>query len=106
MAWSPDQELVVFSTGTGNLLLMTHQLDPSGDTEHELVPVTETPMCSTEFGEGSLVLSAFVTDELGTVAGSRRKLCRRKRASVCVILLSSYLPYMQYDSAVESLPLI
>ena len=59
MAWSPDQELVVFSTGTGSLLLMTHQLDPSGDTEHELVPVTETLMCPSEFGEGELWSSVF-----------------------------------------------
>ena len=52
MAWSPDQELVVFSTGTSSLLLMTHQLDPSGATEHELIPVIEIPMASVEFGEG------------------------------------------------------
>ena len=52
MAWSPDQELVVFCTGTSSLLLMTHQLDPSGATEHELIPVTEVAMASVEFGEG------------------------------------------------------
>ena len=52
MAWSPDQGLVVFCTGKGTLLLMTHQLDPSGDTEHELVPVTEVPISQSEFGEG------------------------------------------------------
>ena len=57
MAWSPDQELVVFSTGTSSLLLMTHQLDTSGATEHELIPVIEIPMSSVEFGEGcSLVV--------------------------------------------------
>ena len=52
MTWSPDQELAVFSTGTGSLLLMTRQLDPSGDTDSDLVPVTEVPMCPTEFGRG------------------------------------------------------
>lgn len=54
MAWSPDQELVVFSTRTGTLLLMTHQLDLSGDAGgHELVPVTETPISPTDIGEGT-----------------------------------------------------
>ena len=53
MAWSPDQELVVFSTGSGSLLLMTRQLDLSGDANsQELVPVTEFPMCPAEFGQG------------------------------------------------------
>lgn len=54
MAWSPDQELVMFGTGTGSLLLMTHQLDLSGDTDHELVPVTEVSMTPSEFGKGGL----------------------------------------------------
>lgn len=53
MAWSPDQELVVFSTRTGTLLLMTHQLDLSGESlGHELVPVTETPISPADIGEG------------------------------------------------------
>ena len=56
MAWSPDQELVVFSTGTGSLLLMTRQLDPSGDVDsQELVPVTEVQMCPAQFGQGVCV---------------------------------------------------
>ena len=56
MAWSPDQELVVFSTGTGSLLLMTRQLDPSGDVDRqELVPVTEVQMCPAQFGQGVCV---------------------------------------------------
>jgi elongator complex protein 1 len=55
MTWSPDQELAVFSTGTGSLLLMTHTLDPSGDSGSELVPVTEVSMCPAEFGQAEPV---------------------------------------------------
>ena len=55
MTWSPDQELAVFSTATGSLLLMTHTLDPSGDSGSDLVPVTEVPMCPAEFGQGQFV---------------------------------------------------
>ena len=42
MAWSPDQDLVVFVTGEQKLLLMTREFDP----------VTEVAMCPEEFGEG------------------------------------------------------
>ncbi|CAI8000184.1 Elongator complex protein 1 [Geodia barretti] len=55
MTWSPDQELAVFSTATGSLLLMTHTLDPSGDSGSDLVPVTEVPMCPAEFGRAEPV---------------------------------------------------
>ena len=60
MAWSPDQELVVFSTRTGTLLLMTHQLDLSGDAGgHELIPVTETPISPADIGEGTRLTASF-----------------------------------------------
>ena len=42
MSWSPDQDLVVMVTGTGNLLLMTREFDP----------LTEVPINSEDFGEG------------------------------------------------------
>lgn len=42
MAWSPDQDLVVFVTRDQKLLLMTREFDP----------VTEVAMCPEEFGEG------------------------------------------------------
>ena len=42
MAWSPDQDLVLFVTGEQKLLLMTREFDP----------VTEVAMFPKEFGEG------------------------------------------------------
>ncbi|KAL5482011.1 hypothetical protein EMCRGX_G022290 [Ephydatia muelleri] len=45
MAWSPDQDLVVFVTGEQKLLLMTREFDP----------VTEVAMCPEEFGEAAPV---------------------------------------------------
>ena len=54
MAWSPDQELVVFTTAASSLLLMTHTLVDPASQSSDLVPVTEVPMCPSEFGQGRL----------------------------------------------------
>ncbi|KAK7115940.1 elongator complex protein 1-like [Littorina saxatilis] len=45
MQWSPDQELLVLTTGAETLLLMTREFDP----------ITEIPMHSTDFGEEEFV---------------------------------------------------
>ena len=42
MSWSPEQDVVVFTTGEENLLLMTREFDP----------ITETSIHPEEFGEG------------------------------------------------------
>jgi elongator complex protein 1 len=41
MAWSPDQEVVLFTSGTGKIVLMNKEFDP----------IIEVNMHSTEFGE-------------------------------------------------------
>ena len=54
MAWSPDQDLVVFVTRDQKLLLMTREFDP----------VTEVAMCPEEFGEGKDQLRSSSTLKL------------------------------------------
>lgn len=43
MAWSPDQEVVVFATGLDKLILMNKEFDP----------IMETALHTTEAGEGT-----------------------------------------------------
>jgi elongator complex protein 1 len=45
MAWSPDQEVVLFTSGTGKIVLMNKEFDP----------IIEVNMHSTEFGESKPV---------------------------------------------------
>ena len=45
MSWSPDLELVVFATGTDNLVIMNK----------EFTPILETSMHPDTFGEGLLL---------------------------------------------------
>lgn len=45
MTWSPDQELLVLTTGANTVILMTREFDP----------ITEMPLHSDEFGEGELM---------------------------------------------------
>lgn len=43
MSWSPDQEVVVLTTGLHNLILMNKDFDP----------IVETALQTTEAGEGN-----------------------------------------------------
>ena len=50
MVWSPDQELVLFTSGTGKLVLMNKEFDP----------IIEKDMHPLEFGECKLLYIKFL----------------------------------------------
>lgn len=49
MAWSPDQEVVVFASGLNKLILMNKEFDP----------IMETAMHTVEVGEGTSFICVF-----------------------------------------------
>ncbi|KAK7492537.1 hypothetical protein BaRGS_00016203 [Batillaria attramentaria] len=71
MAWSPDQELLVLTTGAATVIIMTREFDP----------VTEMPLHSDEFGEGELMAVGWGKKETQFHGSEGKQAAQRQKES-------------------------
>lgn len=72
MQWSPDQELLVLTTGAETILLMTREFDP----------VTEIPLHSSEFGEGEFITVGWGKKETQFHGSEGKQAARKQKEDV------------------------
>ncbi|XP_076443667.1 elongator complex protein 1-like isoform X2 [Babylonia areolata] len=72
MQWSPDQELVVLTTGAETVLLMTREFDP----------ITEIPLHTSEFGEGEFVTVGWGKKETQFHGSEGKQAARKQKEDV------------------------